>query len=392
MIEYKPQPVGGGAPVVRLALLVALCLFIVAGAAVVFGATPTSTNGSPAGAAADASAAPTADATAPAASNEPGNPKAGGPFFRGPGRMGVGLGGPMKGWVCAHDGGRCSAFGENSPLQITIAAIDGSSLSLKTNDGWTRTIDASGATITRGGQTISVGDLSVGDAIALNEQRNADGTFKVTAIAVIEPEVSGTVQDVTSAGFTVKQEDGSTQAVTTTDKTTYSLGKQSADRSAVKAGVQVDVEGTKSGTTFTATDVRIAPSTLVGQVTKVGADSITITQRDGSSATIKVNAKTAYKVAGSTNPTLADIKVGDDVLAQGTLNSDGSLDATIVAAGNMTFREGGPGKFGGRGFGGSRGHGPGGFGGFGGFGPFGNSGPGNSNSGPQASPGSDSSS
>ena len=47
---------------------------------------------------------------------------------------------------------------------VTITAIDGSKLSLKTADGWTRTITVTtDTTITKGGQAIKVGDLDVGD-------------------------------------------------------------------------------------------------------------------------------------------------------------------------------------------------------------------------------------
>jgi len=383
MIEYRPQPVGGGAPVVRLALLVALCLFIVAGAAVVFGASPSSSGGSGAGAAADASVAPTADASAPPASTAPDTDQHGGRFkFGGPGPMGGGFGGPIAGWACINTGAACDGFNTNGPLQITITAIDGSNLSLKTNDGWTRTIDASSATITRGGQKIAVGDLNVGDTVLLKEQRNSDGTYAITAIVVVQPEIRGTVQDVTSDGFTVKQADGTTQAVTVTGSTTYSLGRQAADKSAVKAGAKVDVEGTKSGSTFTATTVSIAPSVLAGTVTAVGANSISITERDGTKATINVTDSTTYRVAGVNSATLSDVKTGDQVIAEGTLNSDGSIDAATVAAGTVTYREFGRPGFRGPGFGG---HGPG------GFLPFGGNGSGNGsdnpNATPQASPG-----
>ena len=55
---------------------------------------------------------------------------------------------------------------------VTITAIDGSNLSLKTDDGWTRTIAVTSDTkITRADKTIAVGDLKVGDEITFRQTR-----------------------------------------------------------------------------------------------------------------------------------------------------------------------------------------------------------------------------
>ena len=68
---------------------------------------------------------------------------------------------------------------------ISITAIDGLKLSLKTDDGWTRTITVTADTkITKAGQAMSLSDLSVGDHIRFAQKKNDDGTFTVTAIAI----------------------------------------------------------------------------------------------------------------------------------------------------------------------------------------------------------------
>ena len=69
-----------------------------------------------------------------------------------------------------------------------------------------------------------------------------------------------------------------------------------------------------------------------GTVTGVSSTSITVTQRDGSTATIKVSSSTTYEVSGTAGKVLADVKVGMLVGAVGTLNTDGSLTATAVRA------------------------------------------------------------
>ncbi len=114
------------------------------------------------------------------------------------------------GWVApaSQDGTKAPAHGGGAGRGsrmggITITKIDGAKLSLETDDGWTRTIDATGATITRDGATIAVGDLAVGDEIVLRQQRQADGTFKITAIRVILPKVAGLVTDVAASSLTL---------------------------------------------------------------------------------------------------------------------------------------------------------------------------------------------
>jgi hypothetical protein len=235
----KPAPNGGGGPgrpstPVRIGIVAGTALLVVLGAAVAMGASPAPTTG------------PGASAS-PGASAVPGTNGADKDGDRGFGMRGGDLGSGF------HD--------------ITISSISGSSLSLKTADGWTRTITPTSATtITKAGATITVSDLEVGDQIAFSQTRQTDGTYTIDAIRVILPSVGG-------------------------------------------------------------------------QVSAVSSNTITVTQGDGTSATIHVDSATTYQVEGVTTATLSDIKAGNFVVAQGTLRTDGSLDASMVASG---FR-GGPG-------------------------------------------------
>jgi hypothetical protein len=156
---------------------------------------------------------------------------------------------------------------------ITISAIDGSSLSLKTDDGWTRTISVGSATsITKGGATITAGDLAVGDQIRFAQDQATDGSYTVTAIQVVLPAIGG-------------------------------------------------------------------------EVTAISGDTITVTGRDGTTGTIHVDGDTTYEVGGTTGKALSDITVGSFVMAEGTLRSDGSLDADAVHSGLRGMRGGdGPGR------------------------------------------------
>jgi hypothetical protein len=145
---------------------------------------------------------------------------------------------------------------------ITITAISGSSVSLATVDGWTRTITVdSGTTYSRGGASIGLGDLKVGDQVVFRQTHEADGTFTIDAINVVLPR-------------------------------------------------------------------------LGGEITAINGSTITVTQRDGTTGTIKVSGDTTYTVNGN-GASLADVKVGMFIVADGTRNSDGSLAATNVHAGDM---------------------------------------------------------
>ena len=226
---------------------------------------------------------------------------------------------------------------------ITIAGIDGTKLSLETDNGWTRTIDAAGATVTKDGAAVDASALKVGDRIVFRETGNDDGTYSITAIDVIQPSAAGTVASVSGSTITLTLRDGSTQEVTVTSSTTYQLAGKAATKDAVVAGARIVARGSLDGDgTLTATTVQVSPARAAGTVKEKSATSITLIQRDGSDVVVAVTSSTTYRVGGITAPTLADIEVGDVAVAAGTRNADGSLTASVVqsrAAGEL----GGPG-------------------------------------------------
>jgi len=244
------------------------------------------------------------------------------------------------GWVApASQGGtKAPEFGGRNGRgqklgSITITKVDGSRLSLETEDGWTRTIDATGATITRGGTTIAVGDLAAGDEIVLRQQRQADGTFKITAIKVILPKVAGTITDVASSSLTLAALDGTKVTVQLTSSTTYRLGKDTADKSAAKVGMQALATGTKAADgTLTATSVTVRASHLAGTVTAVSGTTITVTARDGTKVAVKTTPSTTFRVAGAKDATLADVKVDMWIVAGGLRTNATSFSASAVRA------------------------------------------------------------
>ena len=121
-------------------------------------------------------------------------------------------------------------------------------MTLKTDDGWTRTIAVTDAVeLTKGGQPIALSDLAVGDQVRFSQTRNDDGTYTVEAIAVVVPSVRGTVSDVSSSGFKVTTRDGSVWTIAVNGTTTYQFGTGAGTLADVTNGTVALVQGNKTG-------------------------------------------------------------------------------------------------------------------------------------------------
>jgi Domain of unknown function (DUF5666) len=297
---------------VRIVVVGVACLVLALSAVVVLGASPNPPSVEPA-ASAEASARPD---------------KVAQPRLKLPGLFRWRVGSMLEGRGGFLGAGRGA---------ITITKIDGSTLDLRTDDGWTRTITVGADTkITKGGETATLGDLNVGDRIVMRQKHNDDGTYTVTAIAVPTPMLAGTVTAVGADTLTVKLRDGSSRTIHLTGATTYKLGRADGKKSDVKVGSVVVAAGSEGpGSDFTATAVRVQVrlDRVDGEVTAVSKDSITVKKRDGTTATINVGADTKLAIRGDTTPSLSEVKVGMRVLAVGTLGTDGKLDADTVFAG-----------------------------------------------------------
>jgi hypothetical protein len=239
----------------------------------------------------------------------------------------------IAGRIGRHGGLPFGKGGFGRAFNITIEAINGTSLALETDNGWTRTIDVAGVTISKGGETIGVDGLTVGDRIAIRESRDDDGSFTINGIVVILPRVVGQITEVGDSSFTVRRPDGTTTTVAVNDSTTYTALKEAGSKEDLAVGAKVDVEGTESGNTFTASAVHIFPATVGGVVTAKTADSITVRRFDGTVATIHVDSSTEYHAADGSASSLAEVAVDARIGAHGTANDDGSLDATDVYLG-----------------------------------------------------------
>ena len=168
-------------------------------------------------------------------------------------------GGP-GGWDMGHRGGGMRFGG------ISVTSISGSSISLKTADGWTRTITVdSGTTYQKAGATAKLSDLKAGDEIQFRETREANGTFTIDAISVIPPHTAGTVSAISGSTITVTLPDGSRATIKVGSTTTYDVaGNASAKLTDIKTGMVVTATGSRnSDGSLAATNVRaFDPSTM----------------------------------------------------------------------------------------------------------------------------------
>jgi hypothetical protein len=208
---------------VRLGILAGSAVLLVIGVVAAMGASPAPTTG----------AGPLATTT-PNANSSPGSSTP--PSDRGPrgafelpfgrsfgfGFGGIGLGG------------------------ITVTAVDGSNVSLRTDDGWTRTIAvASDTKITKGGATIAVGDLAVGDHVRIAEDRASVGAYQVTAIAVALPSLAGQVSAVSGDTLTITQPGGTKATIHVSGTTTYEVNGAAGKLSDIKVGSFIIAEGSQ---------------------------------------------------------------------------------------------------------------------------------------------------
>ena len=152
------------------------------------------------------------------------------------------------GWFGPNGRGPGHGFGRGEiGGQISVTAINGSSLSLKTDDGWTRTIAVpSSAAITKGGKPIALNAIKVGDRIRFAETRNPDGSFGITAIQVVLPTVAGQVTAKTASSITVRGRDNATHTIHVASGTTYRVSDVAiAHLSDITVGMRIIAEGTQ---------------------------------------------------------------------------------------------------------------------------------------------------
>jgi hypothetical protein len=149
----------------------------------------------------------------------------------------------------------------------SVSAIEGTTLTLVTPDGWSLTVDTAGIPIIRGGAAISVADLRVGERVRVRQRRADDGTWQVTRIRALLTTLRGTVASVTDDGFELTTRDRQRVSVRVSDATRWILGCRvdPADPLAVGARVWASGVSAADGSLDATTVVAAGPPLLRGQ-------------------------------------------------------------------------------------------------------------------------------
>jgi hypothetical protein len=225
-----------------------------------------------------------------------------------------------------------------------LTAISGSTLTVTDRAGTARKIVVSaGTTYQRSGAAISLSDLQVGNQIDAAGSLNSDGSLAARVVHVILPAVDGAVTAVSGSTITVQARGPSagTKTITVNSSTTYTLGgpgsPATGSLSNVQVGSHVHAEGTlNSSGVLLASAVHINLPAVDGAVTAVNGSTITVEARGpqaGATRSVVVSGSTVYLLGGpvsSTKGSLADVKSGIHIHAEGSLNGNGSLNATTV--------------------------------------------------------------
>jgi hypothetical protein len=163
-----------------------------------------------------------------------------------------------------------------------------------------------------------------------------------------------TISAISGSNLSLETADGWTRTIAVSDSTTLSEAGETITLADLAVGDQIVFrQERQSDGSYTITAINVVLPTVGGEVTVIDGNTITITRRDGTTGTIHVDGDTTYRVNGDTGA-LSDISVGVFVVAQGTLRTDGSLDADVVHSGMRGLHDG---DHPGRGFRGFRGDG-----------------------------------
>ena len=141
------------------------------------------------------------------------------------------------------------------------------------------------------------------------------------------------ISAIAGSDVTVATTDGWTRMLSVTSTTSIKRADQTIGIGDLKVGDEIRFQQQRNDDgTFTITAIEVILPHVAGKVSSTTSDAITVERADGTTMTIHVGTDTTYRVRGVANPTLSDITPGMVIVAQGTQNADGSLQAVAVYA------------------------------------------------------------
>jgi hypothetical protein len=253
-------------------------------------------------------------------------------------------------------------------ITVTSKNFNPNSTSTSTSTTTTYTVDATNAKITKDNATVTISSIAVGDTIM------AQGTLTGTNLVATEirdgimkngdsksnanakPGVFGTVSSISGNIITVTSKQSSdTTATYTVDATSATITKDNATGTiaSIVVGDTIMAQGTLTGTNLVATTIRDGvmmnrgsktgtttetsqtPSItgngeplVAGTVSAISGATLTITNK--SNVTYTVDATNAKVVQGQNTISISGIAVGDDVVAQGTVNGNSVVASSVI--------------------------------------------------------------
>lgn len=190
------------------------------------------------------------------------------------------------------------------------------------------TVELTDHTIIRhGDQMLTAGHLKIGDQVEVKAVQA--GTMINALIVKVEQdepqllEINGTIKSASATEIVVTDAQGNDTTVEITDTTMIRKNGNAATAADLMMGDRVEVKAMVNGTTTTA--VMINDETegqeeedlgVSGTVSATGANSLTVTTESRGDFTVNVDSNTRIRKGGDLI-TFADIKVGDQVEAEG---------------------------------------------------------------------------
>ncbi len=227
--------------------------------------------------------------------------------------------------------------------EITVTSVGGASITgTKTGrKGATTTVHITtngSTTYTRLGETVQRSSITAGTKIRIQGTKASDGTITATHVDVVVPSYGGTVSNVSGNTITITSGRAkTTRTIHTTGATTYTEDGKTVTASAVTKNARIRAFGAlNSDKSLNAELVEVVLPHIAGQVKTVSGTAVTLTRRNDT-VVIHLSGSTTYTNVtwGTSGPTsgaatVSDVQAGKYIVAAGTKNSDGSLNATSV--------------------------------------------------------------
>jgi len=248
-------------------------------------------------------------------------------------------------------GGKASGTGGAraglATVRGTVASFTATSVTVAPKSGADVVVDFTATTKFRvnGAPSTSAPTFTAGEPVGAAGTKNADGSITAKlVVAGTNPNkanrvrVAGTVSASASGSLTITPKTGSAVTVTLDAKTRYIVnGVASSTAPTFTNGEKVLVGAIKNSdgsltARVVATGVRNPNAVrLIGTISAVGSSSLTLTGKNGQSATVALTSSTKYRVNGQVSSTAPTFTVGEKAVVAATKNSDGSLTARGVA-------------------------------------------------------------